>query len=294
MNHVFLKYLLYFLVVILCAGCFSEAENTDTRSQAADSSIADGARATSTSSENPYSSPEQQAVVTLLEYEYLDPYVYLNEPDVISDNQVLRQKLLQEIQSLSENTGLDSFSPEQRLQLKQSLLEKCYEQDECNYVPEAFKILSNVSGLLNLEYGYNQWMNFDEWFKYAVFDLKDGQRIASKEIFSNPGAVLSMLEQRYLNVFKGYLVTNQRETDEDEHEYQLYLEHLEYRVPFELKALDNLELIYNDDEYLDALYFHYQGQAGNYRQIFPNGYIEFSAKELAGFFTPGFLLRFKN
>lgn len=221
--------------------------------------------------------------LSLIEQTIADPYVYMNEVQVKSKQSGVDEKILRAIQALSENVSITSIDPVSRLQEKKALFESCSDM-QCGYVPESYKILSQKGHLVNIEYGYNEFSSMDEWFKYAVFDLRAAKRTSYSSLFNDPESVLALFESRYIAQTQRYIDRNPRETGDQEEEFFLYIEHLEIREPFVLADLNNLELIYGDSDQLSSVRFHYQGKGGNYRQTFPNDYIEIQRADLQPYF----------
>jgi len=145
--------------------------------------------------------------------------------------------------------------------------------------------------LLNLKYVYNLFGSRDNWYKYASFDLRTGKQLTYNEMFINPDKVLENFNTNYILVFKGFIKNNNQETDEEKDEYQSYIEHLETRKLFQLIDLNNVEFIYNEANETTNIHFHYRGQGGVYKKLFPNDYIEFTIEELKPYLSEFFLKR---
>nr|WP_320117742.1 hypothetical protein [uncultured Marinifilum sp.] len=217
--------------------------------------------------------------VQLLTDTIQEPYAYFSEIKVNPIN----KSLLKNIQNLSENKSLNSIRPEERLQEKMELCNLCQEANisDCNYTPEGYKILTQKNSILNIEYGYNMFSNPDEYFKYAVFNLENGERITYKQMFNNAEAILKMYNDKYVSEIQDYLTELNKDDEEEFGEYDRYKSHLETRTPFQLEDLNNFEIVYDSTETkVKQLKFHYNGQGGVYRRFFPPGFEEFSIEEL--------------
>lgn len=226
--------------------------------------------------------------VVLLTDTIQNPYVYLNEIKINSKNSA---NILKKIQKLSENNMIKISNPEKRLAFKKKILKKCYNSShikECEYVPEKYKILSKKNEILCIEYSYNSIGSYDEWYKYACFNLNLREHLTYNKIFSNPNEVLKKYNKRYVQRINKYIKNNKQLTEEDKEEYEIYKSHLNLRTPFKLIDLNNIELIYNNQNKLEFIRFHYNGQGGVYRQLFPNDYIDFSINELKPFLKKSF------
>ncbi|MBL4746284.1 MAG: hypothetical protein JKY08_07935 [Flavobacteriaceae bacterium] len=220
-------------------------------------------------------------------------YIYFNELKVISNNKILKEKIILEIQNLSENKDLRSSIPNQRLKQKMTLSKKCnglINVFDCNYVPEGYVVLSKQHGILNIKYSYNQYGSYDEYFKYACFNLKIGERINYPKMFTSPKSVLKMYNKKYVLGYETYLKKNNSQTADEYNieEYEVYKEHLENRTSFQLKSLNNIELIYNQLGEITHIRFHHNGQGGAYKRFFPKSYEEFTIKELEPYLREGF------
>jgi len=219
------------------------------------------------------------------------PYVFINEIEVTSKNKDVSEELNKSIQKLSENKTVNTIVPKERLAIKKKRLEKCFKDiSNCDYVPESYIILSNNNNLLNIKYRYNAFGNKDEWLKFGIFDLKSGIQFTYNKMFASPEEVLKKYNERYLSVYKSYMIRNKQETEEEREEYESYKEHLETREAFVLSDLNNVELVYNTDQVV-KINFHYKGMGGNYSQLFPNDYIEFSFDELKQYMSKSFVDR---
>lgn len=213
------------------------------------------------------------------------PYVFINEIEIISKNKNLSGKTNTLIQQLSENKTINAIVPKERLRIKKERLENCFKDvSNCNYIFEDYTILSNHSELLNIKYKYNTFRSNDEWLKFAMFDLKSGIQYTYDKMFANPTEVLKKYNERYESVIKGYIRNNKQETEKEREEYEAYKEHLKARNVFDLSDLNNVEFVY-DKTQITNMRFHYKGKGGNYRQLFPNDYIEFSFEELESYIS---------
>jgi len=218
------------------------------------------------------------------------PYAFLNELKIVSSDKLIAKKTNIAIQRLSENVQLKTTIPEERLALKKKFLKECNVVgiSECKSVPEGYKIITNTNYLLNIEYTYNGYRSTTNWYKYACFDLKTGEQLTYDKMFANPDKMLKKYNESYQSVFTGYLQHNNQETDEEREEYQSYKEHLKTRKPFQLTDLNTIEFIYTQTKKIDRIRFHYQGGGGNYRQLYPNDYIEFTIEELKSYLHDSF------
>lgn len=225
--------------------------------------------------------------IELLTDSILNPYTYFSEIKITPTNNIL----LKNIQSLSENKNINSINPKERLQEKIELSNLCKKVSipDCNYTPEGYKILTNNKDILNIEYGYNMFSNPDEYFKYAVFNLENGRRIAYEQMFNNAKTILKMFDDKYVSGIKNYVADLNQDDEEEFHEYGLYKEHLEIRIPFKLEDLNNFEIVYDSTQTkATELKFHYNGQGGVYRRLFPPDYIAFNIEELKPLLTEYF------
>ncbi|WP_148044315.1 hypothetical protein [Sinomicrobium pectinilyticum] len=146
-----------------------------------------------------------------------NPYVYLNELKVNIPETKNSGKLMVNIQGLSENKELRSANPKKRLALKKELLKNCLQQKEaiCLYIPEKYEMLYNARRILSLKYCYNSFGNRDEYYKYACFDLKTGERITYEEMFLNPEEILQTYNEKYVREITDYLRALKTEEDEE-------------------------------------------------------------------------------
>ena len=220
--------------------------------------------------------------VILLTDSIQNPYVFLNELKIISSNKTASENTNKAIQQLSENESIKTAIPEERLALKKNLLKNCFNVDssQCEYVLEGYKILSNINKILNIKYNYNSFGSNENWSKYACFDLKTGERVTYDLLFIRPKVALEKYNQRYLSEIKAHLKENKLVTENDKEEYELYKDHLEMKIPFNLEDLNNLEFVYDKTNKIKYIRFHYNGTGGTYKALFPNDYIEFTIYEL--------------
>ena len=215
--------------------------------------------------------------VQLLTDTIQEPYGYFSELVITPTNNIL----LKNIQNLSENKILNSIDPKERLRKKIELSNLCHEGSLSfeKYTPEEYKILTNKNSILNVEYGYNMFSNPDEYFKYAVFNLENGERITYQKMFNNAETILKMYNDKYVSEIQDYLTELNKDDELDE--YDRYKSHLETRTPFQLEDLNNFEIVYDSTKTkAKQLKFHYNGQGGVYRRFFPPGFEEFSIEEL--------------
>jgi len=225
------------------------------------------------------------AKISVLEDSIIKPYTYFNELKVSLSNGTLQKH----IQALSENTNLVSTVPEERLKEKITLFKLCLQTDisDCNYTPEAYKILSNKKTILNIEYSYNGFGNPDQYNKYASFDLIKEERLTHQQIFTDASSVINTYNTKYVANFEEYLNDLDTENEDDLDEYDAIKEHLKTRTPFRLNDLNNFELVYVDDA-IESIRFHYNGQGGLYKNVFPSGYEEFSLEDLKPYLSDSF------
>lgn len=224
--------------------------------------------------------------------------IWFNELKVISNNEGLKKKITFEIQNLSENEYLETNVPKERLEQKMLLYKECKATfSHCRYTPEGYTILSNDEGILNIKYSYNQLSSYDDYYKYACFNLKSGERITAENMFNNPNQLLDIYNNIYIEGYENYLrnynpkIADVHDSSDYEHyqnEYELFKEHVENRTPFKIEDLNNLELIYGDLGKITHIRFHYNGQGRPYRIYFPPSYEEFTIEVLKPHLTKGF------
>ena len=207
----------------------------------------------------------------------------INELSAVGESEELNKTLNGRFQSISENTGLSSNIPENRIDEKQSLWQECKIQpDSCKYVPEgySFEIHRNF---LNLTYQYNEFGSHDLFYKHAVIDLEIGRRILYLSMFNDPNEVLKKYNNKYVEQNKSYLnkFAGSYLSDEEQEEFDIIQYHLETRAPFELHELNNCELVFDQEKkQFTEIRFHYIGAGGIYKAILSEGYISFTIKEL--------------
>jgi len=217
------------------------------------------------------------------------PYSYFSE--VKLNSKANTQKLLKNIQLLSENYKITTSNPENRLREKMQAFRDCTisnTPENCNYTPESYKILSNNYNYLVLQYSYNAYGSTDEYYKYACFNLVNQERITNKSIFTDGISVLNMYNKKYRASLKNYMNDLDTSDEDEQDEYTIIKDHLESGKPFTLGDLDNFELIYENNS-LTHIRFHYNGQGGLYKQTFPAGYQEFTVQELKPYTSESFL-----
>lgn len=209
-------------------------------------------------------------------------YAELEEIKVISSNKKVAEKLIIELHKISMNDSLTSHLPEDRIAQKKVFYRECIDVNDsyrCKYIPESYKVILNTTIFLSIEYKYNGFYNPDEYFKYAVFNLENGERITYKQMFNNAEAILKMYNDKYVSEIQDYLTELNKDDEEELDEYDRYKSHLETRTPFQLEDLNNFEIVY-DSTKAKQLKFHYNGQGGVYRRFFPLGFEGFSIEEL--------------
>ena len=225
--------------------------------------------------------------VQLLTDTIQEPYAYFSELAITPTNNTL----LKSIQNLSENKILNSIDPKERLRKKIELSNLCHEGSLSfeKYTPEGYKILTNKNNILNVEYGYNMFSNPDEYFKYAVFNLVNGERITYQNMFNNAETILGLFNDNYVSEIEEYLTELNKDDQEELDEYNRYKSHIETRTPFKLQDLNNFEIVY-DSAITKAkhLKFHYNGQGGVYRRFFQPGFVEFNIEALKPYLTKEF------
>ena len=215
------------------------------------------------------------------------PYMYFSEINVIPANTVL----LRNIQDLSNNKNLNTEKPVERLSKKKELYKLCSEGSIPmeQFTPESYKILSYKNNLLNIEYGYNGFSSSDEYYKYAVFNVNNGERIGYEAMFNNPQKILKLYNKIYASEIKRYLKSLDKNDEDEQETYMLYKEHLESKAAFTLEDLNNLEIIYDaSNEKATQLKFHYNGIGGVYRQYFPADFVDFSIEKVKPKLTEAF------
>lgn len=77
------------------------------------------------------------------------------------------------------NDSITSHLPEDRIAQKKVFYRKCLDVNDsyyCKYIPESYTVILNTTNFLSIEYKCNGFYNFDEYFKYAVFNLENGER----------------------------------------------------------------------------------------------------------------------
>lgn len=225
--------------------------------------------------------------VKLLTDSIISPYMYFSEIKVTPTNTVL----LKNIQNISENKNINSINPEERLKKKIALYKLCRKGSISfeKYTPEGYKIITNKNNILTIEYSYNEFSNPDEYFKYAAFDLINGERITYNEMFKSPSNILNDYNNRYTSEIKSYLKKLDRNDAEELEEYNIFKVHLETRNTFLLEDLNNLEIVYDAvKEKVTQLKFHYNGHGGVYKQYFQQGSIDFNIEKLKPYLTEAF------
>lgn len=214
----------------------------------------------------------------------------VNELSARSGKDALNRDLNSVFQSLSENKLLVAIEPQERVQRKTELLQQCFRSMEnCNYVPEGYAI-SIHRNFLSIKYQYNAFSSYDEYYKYAVVDLSAAERLTWSGIFIAPEDILERYNSKYVKENEDYLNRfDPGELDEDqEWEFEVIRDHLDNRLPFKLDSLNNLELIFDETETLNAIRFHYNGSGGPYKSVLSEGYIAFDISEIEHLLTQDF------
>lgn len=209
-------------------------------------------------------------------------YTELEEIKVISSNKKVAEKLITELHEISMNDSITSHLPETRIAQKKVFYRECINDNDsyyCKYIPESYTVILKTTNVLSIEYKYNAFYNPDEYFKYAVFNLENGERITYQKMFNNAETILKMYNDKYVSEIQDYLTELNKDDELDE--YDRYKSHLETRTPFQLEDLNNFEIVYDSTKTkAKQLKFHYNGQGGVYRRFFPPGFEEFSIEEL--------------
>ena len=238
---------------------------------------------------------EIKTKVVLLTDSIQKPYVFLSELSIISNNNKISKKANIAIQNLSENQHIEISAPKERLILKKKFLQECFTTDvlKCKYTPEKYKILTNIDNILSLEYSYNNFGSYENWNKYACFDLETGEQLTFDKMLVRPEEVLKKYNKRYIVIIENHIDNNKQETEEEKDEYQSYKEHLKTRELFIVEDLNSIEFVYTETKKINSIRFHYHGSSGNHRQLFPSDYIEFTLDELKPYFSKSFKDRIK-
>ncbi len=206
--------------------------------------------------------------ITVIEDTIVNPYIYFNEIKC-SNN-----KLLTNLQSISENEMYFS-SPEERLQLKKESLKACLlKKNDCNIIPDSYRILSKTSDVLNIEYSYSQIANKDIFKKLRCFDLKTGNILKPEILFTDLPNVLNFVNNEYKSQWNNYLKNLDPKVEDEMDEIEIIKEHL-IQKQFDEVDLLNIELLYDlSSGKLNSLRIHYNGLGGQYSRIIPDGHIE--------------------
>ncbi|QCE41820.1 hypothetical protein [Psychroserpens sp. NJDZ02] len=219
-------------------------------------------------------------------------YAVLEEIKVISSNKKVAEKLTNELHRISMNDSLTSYLPEDRLSQKKIFYRECLDVNDsyyCKYIPESYKILLKTTSFLSIEYKYNSFYNPDEYFKYAVFNLVNGERLTYQKMFNNAETILGFYNDNYVSEIEGYLTELNKDDQEELDEYNRYKSHIETRTPFKLQDLNNFEIVYDSTiTKAKQLKFHYNGQGGVYRRFFQPGFVEFNIEALKPYLTKEF------
>jgi len=229
---------------------------------------------------------------TLLVEILIDSTNSFNELSANTNIKDLNKKLNSTFQSLSENKSILSTDPKERLEKKIKLFEICKNSKEkCQYTPEEYSINQHKK-LLNIKYQYNEFSNYDLYYKYALINLSTGLRLKHIEIFSESETILKLYNKKYIDENKSYLKKFDLDSaDEDElDEYDIIKSHLDTRSLFELNDLNNIELIYNhESSEFTEIRFHYNGAGGVYKNVLTAGYISFKVNDIRELLTLKFV-----